>query len=401
MISMGAAQEKLPASKIHGYADIHQAIEQFSYHEIDGKRLEAIHHCILEKGFRTIKIPKGTVLKEDFVVPSCLSEDIHARYFTPLQREEFAIEEQGRLYGIGVSVKMTEDGVGVLVEKVLAGGPAERDGRIKEGDIIIGAGENEKRITLFAGQERKIKIQEIVSMLRGPAGSPVTVRIKRGEEILTISLSRGEVKLPSVSARIVEPGIGYLRIESFGHRRLTYEEVEPELESFVAGNVQSLIIDLQHNPGGILDQAIETLKLFAPKEELVMLRIEGRGGKIYEPGDLITAEKGEYADWNIVVLIDDHSASASEVVAGVLQIWGTAVIGVTSHGKGSIQSRSPLSDGGAFQLTIGQYMFPDGKRIDGKGVTPDLVVEDPGLRLQKAVEYLRGWRDQEPHPYIR
>lgn len=197
-----------------------------------------------------------------------------------------------------------------------------------------------------------------------------------------------------IEASWIKPDVvGYLYIAVFGG--FTKLEIESELSKFYKREPAILIFDMRRNRGGLNKIAQHVLNFFAPREGLTTLELRDRNGNVIDTGDdFITPRRGELADWKLVVLVDEECASACEWVAEDLRQWGMAtLIGTTTHGKGTVQGQKRLGNGAILLLTTAQYFLPNGETPDGKGITPDIFVEDTGgeedLVLARALEYLR------------
>jgi carboxyl-terminal processing protease len=264
----------------------------------------------------------------------------------------------GAVEGIGAVVTEIEETGEVEIANVMEGTPAEVAG-IREGDVFVSVnGEDVTGMTYL----------EIVSRVRGPAGSTVELVMRRGEELIEFSIERARIEIPNIETAVYD-GIGYIKLIQFtGEAR---QQIDAALDEIDASALSGLIIDLRGNPGGYLDSAIEVTSLLIPD-----------GPVVYEQfGDgtehTFNAE-GNAIDLGIpvVLLIDERSASASEIVAGAWQDEGAAtLIGVTSFGKGTVQKQVELMNGGGVRLTIARWLRPSREWIHGVGVTPDIVVE--------------------------
>lgn len=373
-------QDKFPAANAHGYLDIFQMLETSSLHELNTEDLKKIDECMKKRAFLKLRIPKGTVLEEDFVIPSCFEKDPYARYETSTERVISQEEHAGKFYGIGVEITATKEKTGVRVEKVFPNGPAGRDGRLQKNDIITAVGDNEQNLVDL----KETPVYDASKLIRGKKGTRVTLQILRGGQTLTIALTRGEVKIESTESRLLEPEIGYLKITRFTEENLLKDEVSPALKKFYFGKVKAVVIDLRGDPGGLLYPSLQFLELFSPKKDTLMIEVRGRkqqnasngtGDNESEVTQYRTSIKGMLARWKVVVLVDKNSASASEIVAGVLQRWDAEVFGTQTFGKGSVQTVIPVSDGGALYLTTARYHFADGETPEGKGITPNKVLK--------------------------
>lgn len=302
------------------------------------------------------------------------SLDPHSSYLPPQDADDMRMQTRGEFGGLGMEVTQ-EDGF-VKVVAPMDDTPAAEAG-IEAGDFITHVdGENLMGLTLT----------EAVDLLRGPVGSEIVITIVReGEnEPFDVTIVRDTIKLTAARARIEGDAI-VLRVTTFNDQ--TYANLEAGIEKQIqeAGgieNVGGFVLDLRNNPGGLLDQAIMVTDAFLDRGEIVSTR--DRDGR----GDRFNAEMGDLAQGKpIVVLINDGSASASEIVAGALQDHRRGiVVGTRSFGKGSVQSLMPVSNSGAMRLTTARYYTPSGRSIQGLGVSPDIVVEQPRRRITTETE---------------
>jgi carboxyl-terminal processing protease len=211
--------------------------------------------------------------------------------------------------------------------------------------------------------------------LRGPEGTPVTISIMRQgfADPKDFTLSRAVIQIKSVRWTKLPDDIGYIKLRSF--QKTSSEELEEALQDLGEQKVQSLILDLRNNPGGLLEQAVAVSDLFLEGGKLIVYtkgRLASQSMKGYSKNDSF------HVSYPLAIVINGGSASASEIVAGALQDLGRAtVVGTQSFGKGSVQTIIPLSDGSGLRLTTAKYYTPKGNEIHGKGITPDIVVEKP------------------------
>jgi len=291
------------------------------------------------------------------------SLDPHSLYYSPEAFKDFQVSTSGQYGGLGMEVTM-EDGF-VKVIAPIDDSPAKRAG-IKAGDFIT---EIEGKSLLG------LSLSEAVDKMRGKPGEPINITVVRVdvEEPLEISLTREIIKRQIVKYE-VKDGLGYIRISQFNEKAeegLT--KAIKSLRSELGGKIPGIILDLRGNPGGRLDQSIKVSSAFLDGGEVVSTR-----GRRASDQDSYKGERGELAKGvPLVVLIDGASASASEIVAGAVQDRERGIVmGMTSFGKGSVQSVIPLRGGrdGAIKLTTQRYYTPDGRSIQGTGIDPDIAV---------------------------
>jgi carboxyl-terminal processing protease len=221
-----------------------------------------------------------------------------------------------------------------------------------------------------------MQLTDAVKRMRGKPGSKVTISIAREgwAEPKEFPIVREQIRVQSVKSQQLEPGIEYIRLRQFQEQ--TSGDLETALEKYSKeGKIQGLILDLRNNPGGLLTASVEVTEKFIDSGRLVVYT----EGRVRNQNMRFQANsKRIFSDFPMVVLVNQGSASASEIVAGALQDWGRAVvIGTQTFGKGSVQTIIPLSDGSGLRLTTAKYYTPKGRSIHGKGVTPDIIVEQP------------------------
>ncbi len=288
------------------------------------------------------------------------SLDPHSSYMTPEAYKEMQVETKGEFGGIGIQIGIKDSHLAVIAP--IEGTPADKAG-IKAGD----------RIVKINGELTKdMSLQDAVGKMRGPKGTSVTITILREglQEAKDFTIVRDIIKIQSVRSKMLEDGIGYIRITQFQEQ--TGADLAEALKNIEKEKANSLILDLRNNPGGLLNVSVEVSGEFMPPGKMVV-SIKGRNG---EKGEYITDSKRPYYDLPMIVLVNEGSASASEIVAGAMQDWGRSiVIGTQTFGKGSVQTVIPLSDGSGLRLTTAKYYTPKGKSIQNTGIAPDIVVK--------------------------
>ena len=294
------------------------------------------------------------------------SLDPYSAYMSPELFNEMQTDTRGEFGGLGIEIGM-ESGV-VKVISPIDDTPAEKAG-IKAGDYIVKIGKE---------QVQGKSLMEAVKLMRGPVGSTIklTVRRKNVKKPLEFKIKREIIEVRSVSSEIIskKKNIGYIRLKSFNEN--SDKQFLKSIKKFEKNlSVKGYVIDLRNNPGGLLTQAINITDFFLNDGEIVSTK----GRKISETRKFFAREGDEIKGKPIVVLINNGSASASEILAGALKDHKRAVIlGENSYGKGSVQSIIPLGNGGGMRLTISKYYLPSGKSISEVGVTPDILVEEIG-----------------------
>ena len=291
------------------------------------------------------------------------SLDPYSAYMSPELFKSMQTESKGEFGGLGIEIGM-EAGV-VKVIAPIADTPAEKAG-IKAGDYIV-------RINNEQVQGKTL--MEAVKLMRGPVGSSIELTIRRtGEKkSLNFKIERQIIEVKSVESKILgnQKNIGYIKLKSFNEN--SDKQFIQKIKSYEKQKLIGYIIDLRNNPGGLLNQAIAITDFFLDKGEIVSTK----GRRISETRKFFARTGDGIKGKPIIVLINNGSASASEIFAGALKDHKRAIIlGESSYGKGSVQSIIPLRNGGGIRLTISKYYLPSGKSISEVGVSPDIVVKE-------------------------
>ena len=292
------------------------------------------------------------------------SLDPYSSYMSPEILEEMQTETSGEFGGLGIEVSM-EAGV-VKVISPIDDTPASKAG-LKAGDYIVKINDT---------QVQGKSLSEAVDLMRGPVGSSIelTVRRRGEKKALTFNITREIIEIQSVKSELLEENIGYIRLTSFNDN--SSDQIEKQIKKLKKNkNLNSFILDLRNNPGGLLNQAIRISDFFLENGEIVSTKSRKKSDN-----RKWFAKKGDITDGKtLLVLINYGSASASEIVAGALKDHKRAiVVGENSYGKGSVQSIIPLKNRGAIRLTVAKYYLPSGKSISEVGVRPDIEVNEEG-----------------------
>lgn len=305
-------------------------------------------------------------------------DDPHTRYLSPQEEAMARQEMQGELQGIGAEVEEVDGAITIV--SPIEGSPAEAAGLLP-GDILRQA----DGVDLT-----DIGIMEAVRLVRGPAGTAVSLIIERQGESFTVTIERGIIKRESVRSEMLPENVAYVRLTQFGDNSVT--ELEDALNDLLAQNPIGLVLDLRRNPGGGLRTAVDVADLFLD-EGVILTEKFGDGRTNVFRSD----EDGLAQEIPLVLLIDEGSASASELLAGAVQDRGRGIlIGQTSFGKGTVQAWPTLSNGGGLRLTIAHWLTPNDNWIHQVGVAPDYFVAvdeenaENDAQLQAAVDYLLG-----------
>ncbi len=306
-------------------------------------------------------------------------DDPYTAYVPPDVARILNEDSSGSFEGIGAFVEEAPEG-GVYIIRVFDDGPAQVAG-LRSGDVVVAVdGED---VT------RKI-LREALLLIRGPAGTEVTLTVVReGEpQPFDLTMRRARLDVPTVEARMLDNDIGYVALFDFNARASS--RLRDAVRGLINDGAESLILDLRDNPGGYLDESIRVADLFlGPETVLIQRDVDGNERRF-------TSRGGDLAEGiPLVVLVNQNSASASEIVAAALQDSGRAtLIGQTTFGKGSVQLQYNLTDGSLLRVTYANWYTPDDRSISENGVTPDIVVAPPtvqtdrDLQLERAIRYL-------------
>ncbi|HAM49831.1 MAG TPA: peptidase S41 [Nitrospiraceae bacterium] len=310
------------------------------------------------------------------------SLDPHSGFMPPDAYKEMQVETKGEFGGIGIQIGIKDNLLTVIAP--IEDTPAYRAG-IKAGDKIIKIDDQ---------STRDMSLHDAVDKMRGPKGSKVKITIMREEwkESKDFTIERDIIKVKSVKSKMLENGIGYVKLNQFQEQ--TASDLSAALKQLSDEKMDSLIVDLRNDPGGLLNSAIDVASQFLPQGKLVVY-IKDRSGEKTEyrtEGKLPSYEKP-----TMIVLVNQGSASASEIVAGALKDWHrAAILGVQTFGKGSVQSVIPLSDGSGLRLTTARYYTPNGTSIQSTGITPDIIVKLESKNGEKEHAVFRE-KDLERH----
>ncbi|MBR5788541.1 MAG: S41 family peptidase [Lachnospiraceae bacterium] len=280
--------------------------------------------------------------------------DKYTTYFNKQEYEDFMLSTTGIYYGIGALLAQDKNTNIITIEKVYANSPAEESG-LMEGDIILSAN---------GVSSEGISVSELVNYIRGEEGTDVTLSIKRGDKTLEITCTRRRVDVPTIEYTMFDNNIGYIMISQF--EEVTAQQFKDALKDLKNQGMKALVIDLRGNPGGLLSSVSEILDEILPEGLLVYT--ENKYGHKEE----YTSKKGELG-LPLCVLVNESSASASEIFAGAIKDYeyGT-LIGTNTFGKGIVQVIVPLKDGSAIKVTTSRYYTPKGNYIHGVGIAPDI-----------------------------
>jgi len=309
-------------------------------------------------------------------------DDQHSMFFDKEAKKEFEEELAGTYYGIGAEIKQVNDD-DVMINKVFDGSPAEKAG-LKSGDIFVS----------IDGKSTKGKTTaEIAKNLRSEKKDTSTIIVNRNGEEVTIKVQKDIVDLLSVSSEMLDNNIGYVAVSIFGEK--TYTQFSSAINSLEKQGMNSLIIDLRGNSGGYLSTVTNMISEFLDTDTIIYQMKTRKGTTPYYSVNNKTKK------YKIVVLVDENSASASEIMASAMQEqYHATLVGVTTYGKGTVQEPKDLSNGTLIKITIQEWLTSSGNSINDKGVKPDIEIElsedyknnpirENDNQLQKAIEILK------------
>ena len=309
--------------------------------------------------------------------------DVYTTYYTEEEYKELQQTTSGTYYGIGVQVTQDPESGYVKVTRVFKGSPAQEAG-MRSGDIVTKVEDLDTSGT---------DLNVVVARIKGEEGDTVTLEIAReGEsEPLVLEVERREVDMDTVEYRMLDDGVGYIELTEFDE--VSYEQFMDAVDDLKGKGMTSLIVDIRDNPGGLLTTVVDLLDEFLPEGNIISIEYKDGRKETYD------SDKDRSIDLPLAVLVNENSASASEIFAGALKDYGAGkIIGTQTFGKGIVQNIIPLSDGTAVKVTVARYYTPSGICIHGEGIAPDLKVEaaedgktDP--QLDAAIDYLEGEND--------
>lgn len=307
--------------------------------------------------------------------------DKYTEYLTNDELEDLMVSVNGNYVGIGIYMTKNDDG-DILVLLPIEGSPAE-EANLQTGDII-------KKVD---GKEcNGLELTDVSNMVKGEEGTKVNLEILRDNKTFSIDVERRKVEIKYIESKVLDGNIGY--IEMLGFEENCTAKFKEELEKLKKQNINSLIIDLRENGGGLVTEAISMSELFVPMGNVIL--------KTYDKNNIETVTKSTNPSaekMKVVVLVNENSASATEIFAAAIQDneAGT-IIGTTTYGKGIMQEVEPLAIGGALKVTIEEFRTPKGNKIHEVGITPDIEVENEKLtteeaqdkQLQTAINFLKN-----------
>lgn len=362
--TVGWAQDRY--ADLQNFSKVLNLVQQYYVEEVDTKKL--IYGAI-----------KG-MLRE---------LDPHTNFMPPDMFKEFENETSGEFGGLGIEISV-QNGILTIISPI-EDTPAWKAG-IKAGDKVV---------AIDGHSTKGMSLVEASQYLRGKRGSKVVLKIVRESEEnpKDIAIVRGSVKIRSVKYTDMEDGYAYIRITSFIEN--TARDLEKALAEHQSKNkkIEGLLIDLRKNPGGLLDQAVKTSDMFL-KEGIIVSTV---GRNVKEKEVTSATKKGKRTDFPIVVLVDQYSASASEIVSGALQDNKRAlIVGEKTFGKGSVQSIVKLQDGSGLKLTVARYFTPKGISIQAEGIKPDIEIDDVDPEVfSKSIVKTKGTREKDIQGHLK
>lgn len=312
--------------------------------------------------------------------------DEYSQYITKEEYEEFSANIMGNYVGIGIYMAVYKDSEEIVVLATMPDSPAEKAG-LQSGDIITKVND-----VAYTGDE----LDTASNAIKGEAGTKVTLEIQRGEELLTFEIERQKVIVNPVTSEVLENNIGYISLVSFDEE--CSEQFKEKYEELASQGIKGLIIDLRNNGGGIVQEALTIANYIVPKGKDLLITVNKNEKEVIEK-----ATEDPIITVPVVVLVNENSASASEILVGALKDNGCAtIIGKRTFGKGVIQEVLKLSDGSGIKLTTEEYYTPNRTKINKVGIEPDITVELPedvvpsynidredDTQLQRAIEELK------------
>lgn len=298
--------------------------------------------------------------------------DDFALFYSPKDYRSFQEVTTGQFSGIGVWLK---DRSGRLeIVSVIPSTPAQRVG-LREGDVID---------SIDGEPVGSLNSDQAVNRIKGKEGTEVSLGIDRDGEQVSFDITRETIELPNLIANRTPEGLGYVRL--FGFSRGAGDQLRDEVKELTEAGAEGIILDLRDNGGGLFSEGVSVASVFIEEGEIVSYKERSEQEVVYD------AQGDAFEDVPLVVLVNEGTASASEIVTGALQDTNRAVVvGTNTYGKGSVQEVLPLADASALKLTIGAYFTPEGQKINGTGIEPDVEVDsDPATQKERAKEILQG-----------
>lgn len=309
--------------------------------------------------------------------------DQYTEYYTKEEMQSKLEEVTGNYVGIGIYMLVDSSSGTILVTEPMEGSPAEKAG-VKTGDFIVNVEGEDVTAENVSKMSDKIK---------GEEGTKVKIKVRRGEEIIDFEIERKKIVISHIKARVLENNIGYIDIKDFDGG--TAEEFKTKYDELSKKGIKSLIIDIRSNGGGIVDESLNILDMLLEKDTTLLITVNKK-----QEEEVTKAKKKQEIDIPVIVLTNQYSASASEILAGALKDNGRAkIVGTKTYGKGVIQTLRTLTDGSGLKTTTEEYYTPNRNKINKIGIKPDYEVNLPDdiseltdendTQLKKAIELLK------------
>lgn len=352
-------------------------------------KLKIVQRLLRDNYLYSDKVPSKQIYDGAIEGMANAMGDPYTRYVTEKDYEEFAVQTEGTFGGIGVTLGSEDTSNGIVISKTLKGNGADMAG-LKSND----------RIVEVDGKEIKgMNMEDAVALIRGEIGSSVTLKVEREGEPkpITVIIQREEVELENVSSAVVEERFGYIRIARFARNTITqFDKAYKDLEN---EDVEGFIIDLRQNPGGLVSDASEIASRFVGEgETLVSITSKNYETTLKTPDTPYRIKKP------VVILVDQQSASASEILAGALKDHGVAtIVGETTYGKGLIQDTFKIDPKSMLIVTVSEYVTPKGTKIQAQGVKPDIessitpeeMLKGIDSQIEASIKHLKGEVEKE------
>ncbi len=317
-------------------------------------------------------------------------EDKYSEYFTPEEMEEYYADTIGEYVGIGVYITLDSEKNEIVIYDTIEGSPAREVG-LKAGDVLVEV-DNET----CNGDD----YDTITDKIKGKIGTKVKIKVLRTnennkQEKLEFEIERRNVEIKRVTSRMLDNNIGYIYISSFDGTKVS-DQFEAEYDKLVSQGAKSLIVDVRSNGGGIVDEALEIADLMTNRNEVLLIESDKDGNE-----KETKSKRDKKITMNSILLVNEFSASASEILAGIVKdsVTNMKIVGKTTYGKGVIQALYQLTDGSGLKITTEKYYTPKHNEINNHGIEPDVVVDDYNFtgiidlendtQLKKAIEMLK------------
>lgn len=358
-------------------------IKSYYFKQYDENKIVAAGNAAVEKDKKKGVTSTAKLTNDGIAATVKALKDAHSQYLSQNENRRLNQDLNGSFYGVGFTLR--EDKKRPKVVSVIKGSPAEKAG-IKTGDVIMKV---DGKDTL--GES----LDSVVLRIRGKQGTKVKIEVERDGKPMTFVMTREKIQIPDFEYELQDGKYGVLKLYEFN--KGVGDKVRAAVKDLQAKGAQGFILDLRNDPGGLLDEAVQVASVFIPDGTIVSYQTKGQK-KVDMP-----AKGGAETTKPLVVLVNGGSASSSEIVTGALKDRGRAeIVGTKTYGKGSVQKVFDLDNGGAVKLTISLYYLPNGESIDGKGITPDIIVTDKdptkeeALQNEKAKQVLQNMIDGKP-----